>query len=165
MSDQPVRLLTPEDAPACARIHEACFTNVDNWSAWAFRDTLALSTTLGLATEDAGGDGARMTGFILFQKTPPDAEILTLAVSPDSQRQGLASLLLERGVQLLGQYGTDRLLLDVAADNDAAVNFYQGCGFLADGRRKNYYRRPGGQLVDALLMSRPVAGHTPESRA
>ncbi|MEM5515405.1 ribosomal protein S18-alanine N-acetyltransferase [Henriciella sp. AS95] len=155
MSDTPVRLLTPEDAAACARIQEEAFTHGDNWSAWAFRDTLNLSTTLGLCTEDEDV----MTGFILLQKTPPDAEILTLAISPEVQRRGYASLLLERAVQLLGQYGTDRLLLDVAADNESAVAFYEKHGFLADGRRKNYYNRAEGRSVDALLMSRAAAGH------
>lgn len=155
-----VRLLTREDAAACAVLHERCFTAGDNWTAFDFRDLLTQPSTLGVACEDAG----LLAGFILFQTVPPDAEMLTLAVSPDFRRMGLATQLLHHASQLLGQYGTDRLLLDVAADNSGAIAFYRAHGFSEDGRRKAYYRR-GGSAVDALLMSRPLAGQIPESRA
>ena len=160
MTERDVHLLTAGDAAACAVLHEACFTEGDNWSAFSFRDMLSQPSTLGLAT----GAGGALDGFVLFQRTPPDAEMLTLAVAPDKRRNGLASLLLKHAGQLLGQYGTDRLLLDVAADNQGAIAFYTAHGFTQDGRRKAYYNRPGG-AVDALLMSRPLAGQIPESRA
>ncbi|WP_143435242.1 GNAT family N-acetyltransferase, partial [Henriciella aquimarina] len=98
-------------------------------------------------------------------RVPPDAEILTLAVHPDARRQGLARRLLTAARPLLGQHGVDRLLLDVAADNHGAISFYENCGFVADGRRNNYYSRPDGSRVAAILMSRPIAGHAAESEA
>ncbi|MEQ9315152.1 MAG: N-acetyltransferase, partial [Henriciella sp.] len=146
---------------AAAVLHETCYPHGDNWSALSYRDSLDLPTTLGLAAEQ----GPRLIGLILIQRTPPDAEILTLAVSPAHRRRGLAAQLLRQAAQLLGPYGVDRLLLDVAADNDGAITFYKASGFLADGRRKNYYQRGSGQSVDAILMSRTAAGQTGESGA
>jgi ribosomal-protein-alanine N-acetyltransferase len=46
-----------------------------------------------------------------------------------------------------------RLFLEVAADNAAALRLYKGLGFAAVGRRKAYYRRPGGQPVDAVVLA------------
>lgn len=161
MTEIAIRLLSKEDAAAAANLHEACFSHGDNWSAFAFRDMLALQTTLGLAAEQDD----RLIDLILIQRTPPDAEILTVAVSPEHRRKGLAAQLLRQAAQLLGPYGVDKLLLDVAADNDAAIAFYQANGFLADGRRKNYYHRDGSRSVDAILMSRTAAGQIGESGA
>jgi len=159
---QPLRLLTREDAAAAHALHALCFPPDEVWSAWAFQDTFALTTTLGVGAEDENG---RLTGMIIVQKTPPDADILTMCVAPDKRRHGLAAHLLSGLVTLLGPYGMARLCLDVAADNTAAIKFYESSGFLKDGRRKNYYLRAGGARVDAILMSRAIAGHTGESEA
>lgn len=157
----PLRLLTREDAAAAHTLHARCFSAEGVWSAWAFRDTFALSTTLGLASESQG----KLTGMILVQKTPPEAEILTMCVDPDHRREGLASTLLGGLCRLLGPYGIGRLYLDVAEDNQGAIAFYESRGFLADGRRKRYYERSGGVRVDAILMSRSIAGQANESEA
>ena len=152
---RPVRLLSPEDAAAAHALHALCFP------AWAFRDTLALATTLGLAAEADG----RLAAMIIVQKTPPEAEILTMGVASDQRRTGLATQLIASLRDLLGPYGIGRLCLDVAADNDGAIQFYESCGFTVDGRRRNYYLRDGNVRVDAILMSRSFAGHTTESEA
>lgn len=157
----PVRLLSHEDAAALAVLHDQCFAVEDSWNAWAFQDTLSLSSTLGLCIEQ----DARIGAFILLQSTPPEAEILTIAVHPDLRRRGLARTLIQRSCELLAQRGVQRLLLDVAADNPGAVAFYENMQFVADGRRKHYYKRKGGQRVDATLMSRAIAGQLDQSEA
>lgn len=158
---QPARLLTREDAASVHALHACCFPPDEAWSAWSFRETLALPTTLGLATEA----GERLSGMILVQKVPPDADILTMCVAPDHRRTGLGTDLLQGLIRLLGPYGVSRLCLDVAADNDTAIAFYQSSGFLADGRRRNYYKRSDGTQVDAVLMSRSIAGQAEKSEA
>ena len=157
----PFRLLTVEDAAAAHLLHARCFPAGEAWCSWAFRDTLALRTTLGLATDT--GDG--LAGMLIVQKTPPEAEILTMCVAPNQRRHGLASALLAGIRPVLGGYGIARLCLDVAADNHGAVSFYEHCGFTVDGRRRNYYLRDGGVRMDAILMSRSFAGHIAESEA
>lgn len=161
MSAPAVRLLAREDADALARLHAICFDPAERWSAQALAETIAQPTTIGLSVEDE----EEIAGFILVQRVAPDAEILTLAVRPSARRRGIAKTLLKRSLDLLGQRGVGRLMLDVAADNVGAVRFYERMGFLADGRRPNYYQREEGRQADAILMSRPVAGQLGESEA
>ena len=40
------------------------------------------------------------------------------------------------------------------ATNTVALGLYRSEGFAEDGRRRNYYRPPGGAPVDAILMSK-----------
>lgn len=125
------------------------------------RETLTLPSTLALGAET--GDG--LSGLIIVQRAPPDAEILTIGVHPAKRRTGLAQEMLNHALTLLGPYGVDRLLLEVAADNKAGIAFYQRNRFQRDGVRKNYYRREGQQSCDAVLMSRKLAGQTGKSKA
>ena len=124
-------LLNEADSARAAMLHAACFDVGSEWSARSMRETLNAQTTLALGLED----GDHLTGLLLIQRVPPDAEILTICVHPDRRRSG------------------------------AAISFYERNGFGRDGVRKNYYRREGGGAVDAVLMSRPLAGHTHKSGA
>lgn len=157
----PLRLLAIEDAGEAHALHALCFDPAETWSTKAFEESLALASTLGLAA----ADDDTLSGMILVQRTPPDAEILTIAVHPARRRQGLARALLNGAAQLLGGYGVDKLLLDVAADNAPALAFYKTQRFTIDGRRRNYYSRRSGGQVDALLLSRAAAGHLAQSEA
>ena len=158
---QGLSVMAHDDAEAAHNLHARCFPPHETWSVGAFRESLCEPSTLGLAWQL----DTRLDGMILLQRVRPDAEILTLAVDPDARRQGLASALLQGARTLLGPYGIDRILLDVAADNHVAIQFYENSGFHEDGRRKNYYLRSGGEHVDAILMSRQLAGHGTESEA
>lgn len=50
--------------------------------------------------------------------------------------------------------GVDRVHLEVAEDNAAAVALYAAAGFRQVGIRPGYYRRPRGPAVTALLFTR-----------
>lgn len=154
-------LLVPDDAHDAHTLHTRCFSAEDIWTAKNFRDSLSNPSTLALASHRDD----RLSGMILIQRVRPDAEILALAVDPEHRRQGIAAQLLAGLYPLLGPYGIERLLLEVAADNTPAKHFYEKYGFCEDGRRKNYYQRNGEKRVDAILMSRTLAGHATESEA
>jgi ribosomal-protein-alanine N-acetyltransferase len=57
------------------------------------------------------------------------------------------------------------MFLEVAEDNAAALALYTAAGFATTGRRRAYYRRPGGLLVDALMLRSPLPlrGHGNEA--
>ena len=84
-----------------------------------------------------------------------EAEILTLAVSPDRRGCGIGRRLVEAGAVNLTRLGVVSLSLEVACDNVAALALYQKTGFQPAGRRKAYYRRAGG-AVDAVVMQRTL---------
>ena len=146
-------VLRADDAPRMAHLHSLAFPLYEQWSAESFGSTLDLTTTLALGVESDIG----LKAMIVFQRVGAEAEILTLATAPAFQRQGLAAQLLQHGLDLLGQYGAARLMLDVAADNFGAITFYEHHGFAQDGCRPNYYRSGRDTPVDALLMSRAIA--------
>lgn len=148
-----VVVLRGDDAPRMAHLHTLAFPIHEQWSAESFASTLGLTTTLALGIESDIG----LKAMIVFQRVGTEAEILTLATAPAFQRQGLAAQILSQGLTLLGQYGASRLMLDVAADNDGAIAFYNQNGFAQDGCRPNYYRSGRDMPVDALLMSRAIA--------
>jgi ribosomal-protein-alanine N-acetyltransferase len=74
-------------------------------------------------------------------------------VAPEWQRRGIARHMVEGLVRAAERAGVRRLYLEVAADNAAALRLYKGLGFAAAGRRKAYYRRPGGTPVDAIVLA------------
>ena len=114
------------------------------WDAAAFDALLGQAGVVALAEPD---------GFILIRVVADEAEILTLAVRPDVRRSGLGRSLVARAAASAAAAGADRLFLEVADDNAAALALYARCGFLQVGRRPRYYARAKGSNRDALLLS------------
>ncbi len=133
-----------------AALHHQAFETGQHWSESAFADLLAAPTTLAAGIEGKFG----LIALVVIQKIDPDAEILTLCVAPTAKRSGHGRALIHGVSQILAQYGIARLMLDVAADNAAALGFYDNLGFTRDGLRKAYYHRAETAAIDAILMSR-----------
>jgi ribosomal-protein-alanine N-acetyltransferase len=94
-----------------------------------------------------------IAGFIIGQIAADEAEILSIGVAAEWQRRGIARLMIEGLVRAARRAEAKRLFLEVSADNTAALKLYGGLGFEPVGRRKGYYRRPGGQPVDAIVLA------------
>lgn len=93
-----------------------------------------------------------LVGFVIGQIAADEAEILSVGVAPEWQRRGIARNMIEGLVRAARRAEVKRLFLEVAADNTAAIRLYKGLGFADVSRRKAYYRRPGGQPVDAVVL-------------
>lgn len=139
--------LSANDAPRAARLHAAAFDKP--WSAAALAEIFSLPGTLAMGVET----DADLRAFISIQIVGDEGDIQTLAVQPASRRQGLASKLLLRSHDVLGQRGVKRIMLDVAEDNHAARALYSALGYRMDGKRPGYYRRGPKSRIDAVLMS------------
>jgi ribosomal-protein-alanine N-acetyltransferase len=98
-------------------------------------------------------DPKTLAGFVIGQIAADEAEILSIGVAPEWQRRGIARQMIEGLIRAAQRADVRRLYLEVAADNVAALRLYKGLGFAAAGRRKAYYRRPGGQPVDAVVLA------------
>lgn len=81
----------------------------------------------------------------------PDAEILTIAVAARARRQGIGSVLLERLVEIAREHEAENIFLEVRASDRGPQRLYERAGFVAVGRRKNYYSDD-----DALVMHLPL---------
>jgi [ribosomal protein S18]-alanine N-acetyltransferase len=80
------------------------------------------------------------------------AELVSIAVAPDSRGKGVASALLESALRRLARRGAARLHLVVRVDNRAARTFYEKYGFRRLRLVRGYYEDDG----DGIAMSRPV---------
>jgi ribosomal-protein-alanine N-acetyltransferase len=143
-----LRPATRADGAALAALHAAAFDEP-----WSADDILRFA-------EDRGGialvvdDGEAAAGFILCRLIAGEAEVLTLAVTPERRRRGVARALLDAAIAL-ARASAETMFLEVAADNPGATALYAGAGFDTVGRRAGYYGRPGGS-VDALVMRRAL---------
>ena len=80
-----------------------------------------------------------------------EAHVMTLGVRADHQRRGLGDRLLSALLTEAGRRRIDRVLLEVATDNDAARRLYARHGFRRVGIRRNYYQATGTDAVVMLL--------------
>ena len=94
-----------------------------------------------------------MSGILIGRTVADEFEILNLAVLRAHRRRGIASHLLDAAFRWSRDAGTKRMLLEVRASNQAAIGLYARYGFMACGRRKQYYRNPP---EDALLFARTL---------
>lgn len=137
--------MTPD---ALADLHRRCFRAPPPWSDADFASFLADPLAFLLVEGDAG--------FLLGRAVAGEAELLTLAVAPESRRLGLGRKLVARFVYQARLRGAQRAFLEVSAENAAARALYDSAGFAVAGRRKGYYVTPEGGRIEALVMTRDL---------
>ncbi|MHC3126287.1 alanine acetyltransferase [Brevundimonas sp. GN22] len=125
-----------------AAIHQEAFDVP--WSEQAFAELLA-SPGVQLAGDERG--------FILTRTVAGEAEVLTVAVRPDFRRQGLGHQLMAEAIVCSAALGAERMFLEVAQSNVAAIALYKSRGFEQVGLRKNYYQRADGSSEHATVMA------------
>ena len=140
----------PDQAAEIARLHASLFS-----PAWSEESVRALldhpASTAFMAM--VGGVPKTCVGFVMAQLAADEAEILTIGVAKDWQRKGIGKRLVEGVARAAQRAEAKKLYLEVAADNDAAMELYRRAGFLGTGLRRGYYARPGGQAVDAVTLA------------
>lgn len=156
----PLIILVTDDAARVATLHAE--TSPTPWTVGEYRQMLGDSNHFGLAIVDDSTDA--LSAFALCQLTAEFADILMVATHPSARRKGYARILLQSLLKRCGERGIARMTLDVAADNAPALQLYHSLSFSEDGRRNAYYRR-AEKRVDAILMSRLVAGLPHNERA
>lgn len=128
-----------------ARIHAAAMRHERPWQAAEFDALRANPHTH--VTQDAHG-------FALWRAIAGEAELLTIAVDPKAQGQGVGTALMSAWMHAAGRVAQEAFL-EVAADNAPARALYARSGFDTVSVRPGYYARAQGK-VDALVMRRPL---------
>lgn len=140
----------PEHAGEIARLHAELFS-----PAWSEESVRALldhpASTAFMAM--IGGAPKTCIGFVLAQLAADEAEILTIGVAKDWQRKGVGRRLVQGVARAAQRAEAKKLFLEVAADNDGAMELYRSAGFLGTGLRRGYYARAGGDAVDAVTLA------------
>ena len=142
---------TPDDAQAMAAAHARAFDAP--WDAQAFGELMQGPGVFGLIA----GDSAAL-GVILCRVVAGEMEVLTVGVTPEARRQGVARAMTTAALGAARQAGAEAAFLEVAVDNDAAAALYASLGFRRAGLRRGYYDRGRGARVDALVMRLDLDG-------
>ena len=133
MSEIRIRAAQPKDAAQLVTIEQESFSH-PNWKAPEFFKHHTI------VAEVAG----QIAGFLVSRQcfagdasSPPEREILNLAVLPMFRRLGIGSALLSEELQKVADF-----FLEVRESNLAAQALYRRFGFREVGRRRAYYQFP-----------------------
>jgi len=84
-------------------------------------------------------DQDQVIGYIGLAVNGEVADIQTIAVIEAAQQKGLGSRLLELAIKEAKNRGAQEMFLEVATQNEAAINLYRKFGFTQVSIRPNYY--------------------------
>jgi [ribosomal protein S18]-alanine N-acetyltransferase len=126
-------------------LHQACFD--DGWGPNSMDEILRSPGVYAILAVDDD----MPAGLALGRMAADEAELLTICVAPEFRRRGLGAALIRAVASVVPR--ARALHLEVAADNRGALVLYRQLGFQQVGRRKDYYRRAGNSLVDAVTMA------------
>jgi ribosomal-protein-alanine N-acetyltransferase len=130
--------MEPEDIPTLVDIESQSFAH-PNWTAEDFTQNDCTVAQCGQC----------LAGFLVSRETfagddssPPEREILNLAVAPEYRRRGVASALLKREVS---RHATH--FLEVRRSNVSARKLYERFGFTQVAERTGYYQYPSEAAI------------------
>ena len=133
--------------PQIAALEKLCFSAP--WSENSVASELDNPWSLWLAEEQDG----KVLGYVGSQMSPPEADVMNLAVAPEARRQGLGEKLMLALCTALKEKKIESLSLEVRASNEAAISLYRKLGFRQAGQRKEYYGNP---REDALILRKEL---------
>ncbi len=129
------------------RIEQDVFVD-DRWTARTYWSELGqLDTRHYLVAVE----GDEVQGYAGLCDYPDEAFVQTIAVDRAAQGKGLGARLLQALLDEAARRRQNRVLLEVRADNAAAIALYERFGFRRSGIRRGYYSPSG---ADALVMMR-----------
>lgn len=91
-----------------------------------------------------------INAFIIIYKNLDYFEIEAIIVSPESRKQGIANSLMNFFINNYASCG-DTILLEVAVNNEPAINLYKKYNFETINIRKKYYNN-----LDAYVMKKVI---------
>lgn len=131
---------------------EAMVQLQEPWSYKTINDLLQQDSIKLMLMTDTNND--EVVGYCLYQVLFEQAEIFRIGTHPNYQRQGIASQIFVRLNEELKNQQVEALLLEVRADNIAAIALYEQQGFTIIHSRKGYYQVGLQSAIDALMMQR-----------
>ena len=145
--------LTVEDVPLLQPLEDQvklAFWGMDNYRRF-LEEYPEYFGTKAVLSFDSGRE--TLVGFFLARSIYDNLEILKLGVSPDYQRQGIGTGLMETAYAEGIRRGCNRCFLEVRKSNQTAIQFYYSHNFRIAGTRLNYYTDP---IEDAWIMERSL---------
>ncbi len=148
-----IRQLLLKDAKIIANIHKKCFSK--GWEENAFVEMLSNEHYFGFLIVDHDDNNDNCFGFIICKFLFEEVEIITICVQEKWRKQGFAKLLIKESIghskKTQRTFQNINFFLEVAKDNNIAINLYKSIGFTKISERAKYYETSNG-LVDADVM-------------
>lgn len=141
-----LREMQSQDLSRVVELEKICFS--DPWTEEMFSSGLSVPFFTGLVIESEGELLAYACSSCLFE----DAELLNIAVRPQSRGLGLAKRLMTEIEERAKQSGATRILLEVRKSNEPAQGLYRAFSYSEIAVRKKYYE--DGE--DALVMEKTL---------
>ncbi len=139
--------MTPADLEEVLPIERASFSMP--WTRDQFEREIENPISFPYTVQVVGDDGQSQLGaYIIFWIVYGEAHILDFAVRPGLRREGLATWLFERVIDMFIEAYVRGAFLEVRKSNTAAIRLYRKFGFKESYERKRYY---GDE--DALVMT------------
>ena len=98
----------------------------------------------------------KVAGFVIIRSAADEAEVLSIAVKPSWQRNGVGRMLMDAVLAQAYRQRLTSVFLEVDEANMAAVSLYAKLGFHAVAERPDYYRLPNGSRGKAIIMRRDL---------
>ncbi|MCL2159365.1 MAG: ribosomal protein S18-alanine N-acetyltransferase [Oscillospiraceae bacterium] len=136
--------MSKEHIVQIAKIESESFA--DPWAGQIFYEVLQVpdcAAFVALKSES-------VAGYLILRRTPPEIEILNIAVKESERKKNIATNLFSALFEYANLEKAEKLTLEVRRSNGPALALYKKLGFEIDGYRKNYYENP---KEDAILMS------------
>jgi ribosomal-protein-alanine N-acetyltransferase len=149
-----VRKYQSADFIRLLEIDQTCFVEGIAYSEEEMHFFLGMPNAISLV----GLQGDEIMGFVIADRFRPRrashfmGKIITIDVAPQAQRSGLGALLITSAETVLKQAGCDYVSLEVAVDNQPALQFYKKHGYSVLKVLPRYYL----DSIDGLLMGKKL---------
>ena len=144
-----VRRMSPADLERVRAIAES-LADAPHWPLAAYAAAVhpqGEPQRIALVAETVKSGAA--VGFAVASLVGQQAELETIAVAAEGQRQGVGGKLFAALREELKRAAVRAVLLEVRTSNHPALGLYRALGFAETGRRPRYYADP---VEDAVLM-------------
>ena len=140
--------MTKEDLDQVLAIEQASFTMP--WSRNLFLSEFRNAPVSLMLVARSTLEPQAIIGYIVCWIVADELHILNLATEPARRRKEIARHLVLAALKYGCERNVRRAFLEVRTSNEAALNLYEGLGFVRSIVRKGYYDLP---VEDAVVMS------------
>ena len=144
-----IRIASEDDMDALLSLEKICFKE-ETFHKKQLKYLLLKAKSIVLIAENK--DNIIGSIIILLRKTILNARVYSLNVHPEYRRLGIASSLMDSGMDILRKRGYEYITLEVGINNHAAQDLYRSKGFVVDKTLYNYYKNGDDALHLAMKL-------------
>jgi [ribosomal protein S18]-alanine N-acetyltransferase len=147
-----LRRLEPRDVPRIAELERELF-GLSAWSPAMIAEELdAWGRWYVVAVASNPNDGESVVGYAGLWFDGEVTQVMTIGVDPAQQHRGIGRGLLDALINESRRLTAKEMFLEVAVDNDPALNLYRSVGFTPLTIRKRYYQPENKDAYTMRLM-------------